>query len=99
MDDDKEIKTVEEEFLDFTEPSYEFSDLIAEHLSNPVNMSKFVRKVMENAEDGDSSSLKMIQQAMSDIKFQKDKKQILSDDQLKRIIKLTAERDVAEGRA
>ncbi len=84
---------------DLEEPSFEFADIVARHLSNPVEMLKFTRKVMENAEEGDSASLKMIQQALSDVKYQKDKKQIVTNDQLKRIIQLTAERDTAEGRA
>jgi N-acetylglucosamine kinase-like BadF-type ATPase len=77
------------------ERSYEFADLISEHLSNPVEMLKFTRKVMENAEDGDSASLKMIQQALSDVKYQKDKKQIVTDEQLKRIVQVTSDRDRA----
>lgn len=73
----------------------DFASIIANHLSNPVEMLRFTRKVMENAEEGDSASLKMIQQALNDVKFQKDKKQLLTDEQLRRIIECTADRDRA----
>ena len=73
----------------------DFASIIANHLSNPVEMLRFTRKVMENAEEGDSASLKMIQQALNDVKFQKDKKQLLTDEQLRRIIECTAGRDRA----
>lgn len=79
------------------EKNFDFAGIIAEHLSNPHEMVQFASKVMKNAEEGDSASLKMIQQALEDVKFQKDKKQILSDEQLRRIIQLTYERDLAQG--
>lgn len=83
------------ETKEIEDQNQDFASIIANHLSNPVEMLRFTRKVMENAEDGDSASLKMIQQALNDVKFQKDKKQLLTDEQLRRIIECTADRDRA----
>lgn len=81
------------ETKEIEDQNQDFASIIANHLSNPVEMLRFTRKVMENAEEGDSASLKMIQQALNDVKFQKDKKQLLTDEQLRRIIECTADRD------
>jgi len=81
--------------IDFEEPNYDFAAIIADHLSNPREMVQFASKVMQNAQEGDSASLKMIQQALADVKFQKDKKQLLTDEQLRRIVQVTADRDRA----
>ncbi len=83
------------ETKEIEDQNQDFASIIANHLSNPVEMLRFTRKVMENAEEGDSASLKMIQQALNDVKFQKDKKQLLTDEQLRRIIECTADRDRA----
>lgn len=83
------------ETKEIEDQNQDFASIIANHLSNPVEMLRFTRKVMENAEEGDSASLKMIQQALNDVKFQKDKKQLLTDEQLRRIIEVTSDRDRA----
>lgn len=92
-----ENNIIDEENIIDDASEYEFAGIIAQHLSNPRRMVQFASKVMQNAEEGDSASLKMIQQALADVKYQKDKKQILSDDQLKRIIEVTADRDRIKG--
>lgn len=76
----------------YEERSFEFADLISEQLSNPLAMAKFTANVIKNAQEGDSASLKMIQQALSDVKYRNDKKQILTNEQLRTIISLTGDR-------
>lgn len=83
-------KNIDNEFNGDDE--FEFANLISRQLSNPQAMLSFSQKVLKNAEEGDTASLKMIQQAMKDIKYQKNKKQIVTDEQLKTIIGLTADR-------
>lgn len=88
------IKRVNDQQADLVadEESFEFADIIARHLSDPVQMLNFTRKVMENAEEGDAASLKMIQQALVDVKYRNDNKQIVTNEQLRTIIGLAANR-------
>lgn len=74
------------------ERSFEFGDLIVKELSKPTAMMSFASKVLANAQEGDSTSLKMIQQALHDVKFRNEKRKILKDEQLKTIISLAADR-------
>ena len=55
-------------------------------------MVRFVKQIKQNAEDGDSTALKMVQQAFNDVKYRNEQKNILSDEQLKTIILLAADR-------
>lgn len=83
----------------FRPEDFEFSNLVARELSDPQSMLRFVRNVMKNAEEGDSNSLKIIRETLEELKFKKEQKRIVTDEQLKTIINLTSDRLRAGGRA
>lgn len=51
-----------------------------------------ILKIIENAKDGDTSSLKLVEKAMNESRFAKDTKLKLTDEQYQRIILLAAKR-------
>jgi N-acetylglucosamine kinase-like BadF-type ATPase len=82
---------------EFKPEDLEFSNLVARELSDPQSMLRFVRNVMRNAEEGDSNSLKIIRETLEELKFKREQKRIVTDEQLKTIITLTADRIRKEG--
>jgi N-acetylglucosamine kinase-like BadF-type ATPase len=82
---------------EFKPEDLEFSNLVARELSDPQSMLRFVRNVMRNAEEGDSNSLKIIRETLEELKFKREQKRIVTDEQLKTIITLAADRIRKEG--
>ena len=65
-------------------------------LNSPSEMSKLAFNIMRQANEGDGQALKILQEISANVRFKNEQKQIVNNEQLRRIILLTSDRIRAE---
>jgi|WetSurMetagenome_2_1015567.scaffolds.fasta_scaffold16395_3 hypothetical protein len=70
----------------------DLNDFIAAELNNPGYKARFAAKIVDAAAEADPTALKQVLAALEELKYKQDEKLKLSDEQIRQIIILTADR-------
>lgn len=70
----------------------DFFELMENSMGDFMTRKRIVESVITNVQKGDNASLKILERVLMEMKFKNEQKLIVSDDQLRNIILLAADR-------